>query len=205
MKILILDDEVKMGKILTRVLKREGHQVQSASEPQKALDLLKDGHFDLLLTDLKMPGMSGLEVMERARAMDPQLEIIMMTAYATVETAVEALKNGAADYLIKPFHNEELLMLVARLAETNSLRQENRLLKETLSSPSKPDHIIAASPAMETVLKRAQKVAATSTSILLRGESGTGKEVVATLIHSSGPRSAKPFIKVNCGALPETL
>lgn len=205
LNILILDDEPKMGKILTRVLAREGHRVQSATQPSAALDLIGNDKFDLLLTDLKMPQMTGLEVMEKARTKDPRLEVILMTAFGTVETAVEALKKGALDYLIKPFHNEELIMLVARLAETKELRQENELLKRSLAERFKSENIIAASEAMNDVLKRAYKVAATDVSVLLRGESGTGKEVLASLIHANGSRRDKPFIKVNCGALPETL
>lgn len=205
LRILIVDDEPKMGKILSRVLAREGHQVESSERPEEALELLAANPYDLLLTDMKMPGMTGLELMERARAANRQLEVIMMTAYASVETAVEAMKKGAMDYLIKPFHNEELVMLVARLAETRSLKQENQVLRETLAAPVRDENIIAASQAMQDVLKRVHKVAATDVSVLLRGESGTGKEVMATLIHISGPRKDKPFIKVNCGALPETL
>ncbi|MBI3737103.1 sigma-54-dependent Fis family transcriptional regulator, partial [Candidatus Sumerlaeota bacterium] len=136
---------------------------------------------------------------------DPDLDVIMMTAYASVETAVEALKKGASDYLIKPFHNEELVMLVTRLAETRGLKQENQTLKQSLLPAAETGNIIAASAPMQEVLKRAQKVAATDVSVLLRGESGTGKEVLATLIHASGRRKNRPFIRVNCGALPETL
>lgn len=205
LKILILDDEPKMGKILSRVLAREGHNAQSCTAPAEALTMMSGEPFDLLLTDLKMPGMSGLEVMERARAILPDMQVIMMTAYGTVETAIEAMKKGAVDYLIKPFHNEELIMLVSRLAETSSLKQENAVLKQSLGAPLQTENLIAASPAMHEVLKRVQKVAATDVSVLLRGESGTGKEVLATLIHNSGPRAGRPFVKVNCGALPETL
>ena len=205
LKILILDDEPKMGKILTRVLGREGHAVQSLTEPADAVAALEREHFDLLLTDLKMPGMSGLEVMQRAKKTNPELDVVMITAYATVETAVQAMKLGARDYLIKPFHNEELIMVVARIAETKSLQQENKTLKESLAAPDGDRDLIAASAAMQDVLKRARKVAATNVSVLLRGESGTGKEVLAALIHKSGDRGDKPFIKVNCGALPENL
>ncbi len=205
LRILILDDEPKMGKILSRVLGREGHEVESHTEPRLALEMLGQSHFDLLLTDLKMPGMTGLEVMERARQQDPQIGVIMMTAYATVETAVEALKKGATDYLIKPFHNEELILLVNRLAENRALREENVALKRTLAPTLQSENIVAVSPPMLDVLKRIQKVAATDVSVLLRGESGTGKEVLASLVHASGARREKPLIRVNCGALPENL
>ncbi len=205
LRILILDDEPKMGKILTRILGREGHEAHSTTSPEEALERLASEPFDLLLTDLKMPGMNGLEVMKRARERNAELDVIMMTAYATVETAVEAMKEGAADYLIKPFENEELIMLVARLAETRALKRENRELRRTLAAPIHPDNVIAASPAMQEALRRAHKVAASDVSVLLRGESGTGKEVLASYIHACSRRADQPFVKVNCGALPETL
>ncbi len=205
LSILILDDEPKMGKILSRVLEREGHRVRACTDPQAALELIDRDSADLLLTDLKMPGMNGLEVMRAARKRVPGLDVVMMTAYATVETAIEAMKQGACDYLLKPFPNEELIMVVARVAETRGLREENRLLKETLATQFAPDNIIAASPAMLEVMTRLRKVAVSSVSVLLRGESGTGKEVLATAIHAAGPRAERSLVKVNCGALPETL
>ncbi len=205
LKILILDDEPKMGRILARILTREGHRAVSETSPTAALETLGAEHFDLLLTDLKMPEMNGLEVMARAREANPELDFIMMTAYATVETAVDAMKKGATDYLIKPFNNEELIMLAARVAETRGLRLENRELKQSLAEPIDSEGVIAASPAMHDVIKRVEKVSRTDVSVLLRGESGTGKEVLASLVHASGRRSARPFIKVNCGALTETL
>jgi DNA-binding NtrC family response regulator len=157
LQILIVDDEPKMGKILARVLAREGHQVTAFTEPHEALMALERQGGDLLLTDLKMPGMDGLELMQEARRRVPELDVIMMTAYATAETAVKAMKEGAFDYLIKPFPNEELVMLVARVAETRGLREENRLLKQTLTSRFHPSNIVAVSPAMREVLKRVEK------------------------------------------------
>ncbi|HOR29447.1 MAG TPA: sigma-54 dependent transcriptional regulator [Candidatus Sumerlaeota bacterium] len=205
LRIVLLDDEPKMGKILRRVLEREGHSVRTATEPAAALEAIEREGADLLLTDLKMPGMDGLEVMRRARERVPDLDVIMMTAYATAETAVEAMKQGAADYLIKPFANEELIMVVARVAETRGLRAENRQLKDSLESQAAPRDIVAVSPAMREVMTRVRKVAASNVSVLLRGESGTGKEVLALAIHAGGPRRDKPLVKINCGALPETL
>ncbi len=205
MKILILDDEPKMGKILCRVLAREGHEAVGCDVPAKALELLSSQTFDVLLTDLKMPGMTGIEVMEAAKKSNPELDVIMMTAYASVETAVEALKKGAADYLIKPFHNDELAMLIARLGQNRELRSENQMLRKSLAETHHEGDLVAVSPPMIEALKRAKKVAATDVSVLLRGESGTGKEVLAALIHRSGKRSDRPFIRVNCGALPENL
>lgn len=203
--IMILDDEPKMGKILSRVLAREGHQVSAFCAPEEALEALARQPADLLLTDLKMPAMDGLEVMQRARRLVPDLDVVMMTAYATAETAVKAMKEGAFDYLIKPFPNEELVMIVARVAETRGLREENRLLKQSLISRVQSENIVAVSPVMREVMKRVEKVAVSDVSVLLRGESGTGKEVLAEAIHQSGHRREHPLVKVNCGALPETL
>jgi DNA-binding NtrC family response regulator len=205
LEIMILDDEPKMGKILTRILQREGHRVTSHTDPEQALEALGRQPTDLLLTDLKMPGMNGLEVMRRARELVPDLDVIMMTAYATVETAVQAMKEGALDYLIKPFPNEELVMVVARAAETRGLREENRLLRQTIREEFKPDGIVAVSPVMRDLMRRVAKVAASDAAVLLRGESGTGKEVLATAIHAASARRDRPLVKVNCGALTETL
>ena len=204
--ILIVDDEPKMGKILSRVLAREGHAVEAFERPEAALAALEGGAgADLILTDLKMPGMDGLELMREAKRRAPEVDVIMMTAYATAETAVRAMKEGAFDYLIKPFPNEELIMIVARVAETRGLKEENKVLKAALGSRFQPENIVAVSPAMREVLKRVEKVAASEASVLLRGESGTGKEVLAEAIHAAGRRREKPLVKVNCGALPETL
>ena len=205
LRILVLDDEPKTGRILAKVLAREGHQVEAATDPSNALGRLGSGQYDLLVTDLKMPTMSGLDVMKQARARDKRLDVLMMTAYATAETAVEAMKEGAADYLIKPFANEELVLVVARIAEHRELREENRLLRESLSEQFAPRNIVAVSTAMREVLERARKVAASPVSVLLRGESGTGKELLAMAIHEASARSQRPMVKVNCGALPESL
>jgi DNA-binding NtrC family response regulator len=205
LQIVILDDEPKMGKILSRILEREGHQAASFTDPLEALEAMKAQPPDLLLTDLKMPGMSGLDVMRKAREFVPDLDAIMMTAYATVETAIRAMKDGALDYLIKPFPNEELVMVVARTAETRGLREENKLLKQTIQTEFKPEGIVAVSPGMRDLLRRVAKVGASDVTVLLRGESGTGKEVLATAIHAASDRRDRPLVKVNCGALTETL
>ena len=205
LQILILDDEPKMGKILSRVLTREGHHAVAFERPQDALEALAREPADLLLTDLKMPAMDGLEVLRQARRLAPGLDVIMMTAYASAETAVQAMKEGAFDYLIKPFPNEELIMIVARVAEHRGLREENRLLRQTLTGRFQPENIVAVSQPMREVLKRVEKVAASDVSVLLRGESGTGKEILAEAIHAAGRRRERPLVRVNCGALPETL
>ncbi len=204
LRIIILDDEPKMGRILARVLTRAGHEAEFHDQPAAALAALEEPA-DLLLTDLKMPAMDGMEMMTRARTLQPQLDVIMMTAYASVETAVQAMKLGAFDYLIKPFPNDELVMLVARVAERRGLRTENAMLRRSLQERFNTENLIAVSPAMREVLKRAEKVAISDVSVLLRGASGTGKEVLAQAIHASGKRKTRPLVKVNCGALPETL
>jgi DNA-binding NtrC family response regulator len=152
-----------------------------------------------------MPGMNGLDVMRRARQLVPGLDVVLMTAYATAETAVQAMKEGALDYLIKPFPNEELVMVVARVAETRGLREENKLLRQAMRGEFHPDGIVAVSPLMRDLMRRVEKVAASDVTVLLRGESGTGKEVLATAIHAGGTRRDGPLVKVNCGALTETL
>ena len=205
LNIHILDDEPKFGKILSRVLEREGHTVRAFAVPEEALEAMAIEPPELLLTDLKMPTMSGLEVMRRAREISPDLDVIMMTAYATVETAIQAMKQGALDYLIKPFPNEELVMVVARVAETRALREENRLLRQTVRRRFRPESIVAVSPVMRDLMRRVEKVAPSDVTVLLRGESGTGKEVLATAIHAASARADQPLIKVNCGALTETL
>jgi two-component system response regulator PilR (NtrC family) len=205
LKVLILDDEPKMGKILSRILEREGHDVSSSTDPREALRQIQDSPVDLVITDLKMPEMDGLEFMKQARGIQANLDVIMMTAYATAETAVEAMKEGAFDYLIKPFPNEEMVMVVARVAEHRGLREENKRLKETLSVKFDHEQIIAASHGMREVMNRVAKVAASDVSVLLRGESGTGKEILATAIHERSFRLGKPLIRINCGALPESL
>lgn len=203
--ILILDDEPKMGKILSRILQREGHTVSAQTDPEMAVELLGQQEIDLLITDLKMPGKDGIAVMRQAREQNPGLDVVMMTAYASAETAVTAMKAGAFDYLIKPFPNEELIMVVERVAERRALREENQLLRRSLSSQFKPENLVAVSPQMQNLLRRAHKVASTDVSVLLRGESGTGKEVLAQAIHDASAQRDKPMVKVNCGALTETL
>lgn len=203
--ILIIDDEPKMGKILQRVLAHEGYDCQSTTSAAEALEWLHGEPFHVVLTDLRMPDIGGVEVVERVKALQPDCEVVLMTAYATVETAVESMKKGAYDYLIKPFSNDELKILIRRILDTKDLRQENAQLKETLSTRASFDNIIAVSKAMQDVLRRVAKVAPSDVSVLLQGPSGTGKEVLAVAIHANSSRRHKPLIKVNCGALTETL
>ncbi len=204
-RILILDDEPKMGSILRRVLSREGYEAECTVDPARALAMLKASEFHVLLTDLKMPGMDGIEVLERAQKIRPECDVILMTAYATVDTAVEAMKKGARDYLTKPFANDEVKMVIAHRMEFQALKKENRQLREALQERAQFDNIVAVSKSMCDVLERVRKVAASDASVLVRGPSGTGKEILANAIHAHSPRREGPLIKVNCGALPETL
>lgn len=202
---MIIDDEPKMVNILKRTLQKEGYEVQAETDPTKALNVLSSTSVDVILCDLKMPEMDGITVLDKVKALQPEAEFIIMTAYATVETAVDAMKRGAYDYLLKPFPIDELKMLLARIQKKRALEEENVLLKEALREQFKPENIVCESPAMKRILERVSKVAPSKVSVLLQGESGTGKEVIAKAIHNASPRKNKPMVMVNCGAIPETL
>lgn len=203
--ILIIDDEPKMAGILKRVLSKVGYQVVATNEPERGLEILQSQSVQIILCDLKMPGMDGIEVLERAKQIQPQAEVIMMTAYATAQTAVESMKKGAYDYLIKPFPLDELKILIERVLKTKTLQEENVRLREALLDKFHFDNIVAESKPMQAVLARVAKVAPTNVSVLLRGESGTGKEILAKAIHQASPRKDKPLVTVNCSAIPTTL
>ncbi|MBN1865899.1 sigma-54-dependent Fis family transcriptional regulator [Candidatus Sumerlaeota bacterium] len=203
--ILIIDDEAKMGKALRHVLAKEGYDVDIVEDPKRGLDLLAEMPYDVVLCDLKMPGMSGLDVLGHTRSTRPDTNVIMMTAYASTETAVESMKKGAYDYLIKPFSTDELKILIRRCLESRRLELANRTLRAELRKRSLPDETVAASEAMRSLLARAAKVAESDATVLITGETGTGKEMLARVIHSSSPRSGEAFVAVNCGALTESL
>ncbi|MCX7626179.1 MAG: sigma-54 dependent transcriptional regulator [Candidatus Sumerlaeaceae bacterium] len=205
LRILIIDDEPKMSAALGRMLEREGHFVRSTTTPQDGLDWLAEDGFDVVLCDMRMPTMSGLDVLREAKRRAPVLDFVIMTAYADARSAVECMKEGALDYLIKPFSMDELKILLKRIEETRHLREENARLRELVEERTPLENIIAASRQMQDVLARARKVAAANSSVLLLGESGTGKEVIARAIHRMSPRAQKPLVVVNCGAIPETL
>ncbi len=212
MKILVVDDERKMGVILKGALEDAGHAVTALERSRDALELLASEPFDLLVTDLKMAPPDGLELLRRTRERRPDTAVILMTAYATAQTAVEAMKAGAYDYLVKPFELDELRLRVAKLArerdlgeDVRLLERENRLLKREAGAVLRFDRMIGKSAAMRNVFELAEKVAGTDATVLIRGESGTGKSLLARAIHAASPRAAGPFITVNCGALPENL
>jgi two-component system, NtrC family, response regulator PilR len=204
-RILVADDERSLRELLAIVLRREGHEVLLAESGEVALTALKRGPLDLLISDIKMPDMSGVEVLRAAKATDASLPAIMMTAYASTETAVEAMRLGACDYLIKPFDVDELKLKVREKLDARQLRQENVLLKRVLHKSHVFAGIIGRSPGMLAVFDLVESVAKTTSTVLVTGESGTGKELIARAVHFHSLRRDRPFVALNCGALPETL
>jgi len=173
---------------------------------ENALIIVKEGHFDLLLLDYKMPGMNGLEVLEEVKRINPDIDVIMMTAFGTIETAVKAMKTGAVDYITKPVELDELLLHLNRISERRVLIRENEILRQELRDKGvTADRIISKSPEMENLVNMAGRIASSRATVLIQGESGTGKELLARLIHNLSPRSERLIIAVNCGAIPETL
>ncbi|MBW8863025.1 MAG: sigma-54-dependent Fis family transcriptional regulator, partial [Acidobacteria bacterium] len=204
-RILVVDDERSMRELLAIVLRREGYEVLLAENGRGAIDMLEREPVDLLISDIKMPDLSGVEVLRAAKRIDQDILGIMITAFASTETAVEAMRLGACDYLSKPFDIDLLKMKVREKIENRQLRQENVLLKRTLGLAHQFANIIGRSPAMLDVFKMIETVARTNSTILLTGESGTGKGLVAQAIHFHSLRRDKPMVSLNCGALPENL
>jgi two-component system response regulator HydG len=201
-RILVVDDEQHIRNSLATWFREEGYEVSVAASGKDALAAVAREGTNILLVDIKMPGMDGLELQRRVRELAPDATIIIMTAYASVETAVEALKEGAYDYIVKPFDPEAVSRLVRKAAERYSLLAENRALRERISAAS-PSLITSGSPAMAKVIELVEQVAPTDTSVLITGESGTGKELVSHLIHDKSQRRFGPFVVENCGALAE--
>jgi DNA-binding NtrC family response regulator len=204
-RILVVDDEKAMVLALKGLLTKEGYQVETAGSGEEALRRLETGNFHLVITDLSMDGVGGMQVLERGRAVDPDLAVIMITAYGSEKIAVQAMKLGAADYLPKPFDNDELRVVVQRVMETALLRRDHRRLLQQVQSDFGFDQIIGRSPTMRRIFETIDKVADTDVTILIRGESGTGKELVANALHYRSPRRAKPLVKMNCAALSREL
>ncbi|MBI1922277.1 MAG: sigma-54-dependent Fis family transcriptional regulator [Geobacter sp.] len=203
--ILIVDDEKGQREILTAILQKEGWLVVDLPGAREALARLEKEDFDIVLTDLKMQGMSGMELMERVLTANPEQCIIMMTAHGTVDSAVEAMKTGALDYLEKPLEREELLMTLRRALEHVNLRRENRVLQKRLAEVRTIPNIIGDHPNMQAMFRIINKIGPTTSTVLIRGESGTGKELVARAIHELSRRRDKPFFAINCAAIPDTL
>jgi two-component system, NtrC family, response regulator PilR len=204
-RILVVDDEPSMRQMLAIVLKREGYEVALAENGRSAVAALERGPFDLLISDIKMPDMSGVDVLRAAKQADPDILGIMITAFASTETAIEAMRLGACDYLSKPFDIDLLKMKVREKVENRHLKQENVLLKRTLGLSHQFSNIIGRSETMLDVFKMIETVAKTNSTILLTGESGTGKGLVAQAVHYNSLRRDKPMVSLNCGAMPETL
>jgi two-component system, NtrC family, response regulator HydG len=204
-KILVADDEESHRIMLRAVLGAEGYAVVEAADGTEAVEAVGKEAFDVILLDIRMTNMDGIEALGAIRKISPQVPILIMTAYASVKTAVEALKAGAFEYLTKPLDVEELKILIEKAMDHYHLRAENLVLKERLGDRFDFSRIIAASPKMKTLLETLAMVAPSDATVLIMGESGTGKEVVANAIHHNSPRAGEPFIKVACAALPETL
>lgn len=203
-KVLVVDDEALMRNFLLEALKRKGFEAVGAENGEKALKLLQDQSFDLVITDMKMPGLTGLDVLKKIKEISPQTIAIVITAFGTIENAVEAMQAGAFHYLIKPFSLETLMATIEKAKQHVVLVAENRYLRQQVQShPTRT--IIAESPAMQHILREVERVAASQASVFIQGETGTGKEVIAHLIHYQSPRADQPFIKVNCAAIPDTL
>jgi len=203
--ILIVDDEKNYLVILEALLAPEGYEIITEDNAVNALRLIREADLDLVITDMRMPGMNGMELLEEAKKIDPELPVIMMTAYGTIEKAVEAMKKRAYDYITKPFRNEELKLTVKKALEFYRLKKENRLLSDALSDRYKYGNIIGKSQPMLKLYEMIGKVAPSKASVMITGPSGTGKELIAKAIHYNSPRKNRPFISINCGALTETL
>src|SRR4030043_1732089 len=204
-RILIAEDEKNQRDLLEGFLKKEGFTVESAANGREAFQKLQGNFFDMALIDYKMPELDGLQTLREIRKFYPDLPVVMMNAYGTVETAVASMKEGALDYLTKPIDLDELLLMLQKVIERSNLIKENKELKTQLQERYAFPLIVYASPKMEEVMGLVARVAPSKTTILIRGESGTGKELIANAIHYASPRSGKPWVKVSCAAIPETL
>lgn len=204
-RILVVDDERDICRALEFLLSREGYKVATAYSGQDALKKIETEEFDLVITDLKMEGITGMEVLERATVMRPNLIVIIMTAFGTVESAVEAMKKGAGDYIVKPFINEDVKMTVKRLLEHKKVLLENLVLRQQLSQQFGGREFVGVSPQILSVFELLEKVIPTRSNILILGDSGTGKGLVAEVVHCNSQRKDKPFISINCSAIPENL
>ncbi len=203
--ILIVDDEESVRDSLYNWFIEDGYHVMTAEQAKMALTLLESEHFDIILADIKMPGMDGLEMLRRIKTIKPEAIVIIMTAFATVDTAVKALKDGAYDYVTKPFDPDDLTHLIRNATKQISLESENDSLKKKVITLENVEDIIGISEPMKDLLREVESVAQTNSSVIITGESGTGKELVARAIHSNSPRRFFPFVSVHCGALTESL
>ncbi len=204
-KILLIDNEEGLCRMMKAVLNDSGYQVKAFTQPLEAVTMFQAKQWDLVISDIKMPGMSGLEVLQNIKTRDPSIPVIMITAYATVETSIQALRKGAYDMLTKPFEPEELLYRVKNALKHNQLLAENSELKKRLAGNFTFDKIIGSSQKLKNILETVTKIAARDMPVLISGESGTGKELIAQAIHYNSPRREHRFMAINCGALPESV
>ena len=204
-KILVADDEPSMREFLDIMLKKEGYKVSLASNGEEVSKLIEKDIFDLALLDIRMPKLDGISALKKIKAISPETIVIMITAYASADTAIKAMKEGAYDYITKPFKVEEIKLIIKNALEKKNLQRENTLLKQVVRDRYHFENIIGQSPKMLNLYDLLEKIAPTKTNILITGESGTGKELVAKAIHYNSPRKEKPFVTLNCGAIPESL
>jgi two-component system NtrC family response regulator len=205
MKVLLIDDDINLSKVLAYQLQKSGYQVSAAKNGREGLSLFYDDNYDIVITDIQMPDISGIDVLRKIRKENETVIIIIITAHGSVENAIEACKLGATDYLTKPFGQEQLLFVIEKAVQLKQLRDENLLLKQEVVGKYKFDNMVAKSPKMQETLKMTMQVAPSNATVLISGESGTGKELVARAIHYNSHRKAKPLITVNCPSIPENL
>ncbi len=204
-RILVVDDEESIREFFQIMLKREGYEVFTASNGREGFDYLKKNPVDLIISDIQMPEMSGLELLSKVKELDSEMVVIMITAFGSTEIAVEAMKRGAYDYVQKPFKIDEVKIVIRQALEKRSLKIENQQLKKELGTKYAFDNIIGGAPPMMRIYELVKRVANTKSSVLISGESGTGKELIARAIHYNGPLKDRPFVTINCGAIPENL
>ena len=204
-RVLVVDDEENMVHVLTKLLRGEGFEVEGAGTGEAALERLRAGPFELVLTDLKLPDTDGIEILKAARELHPETVVILITAYGTIGSAIEAMRAGAYDYVTKPFRAGEILQAVEKALERVRLRREVAQLRQAVAERFAFASLVGKSPKMQDVYTQIEKLAASRGAVLIQGESGTGKELVAKAIHFNGPRKSEPFVVINCGAIPEAL
>jgi len=203
--ILIIEDEDTLRESLKRIFAREGFSVDAAESAEKGLSLLENNHFDIIISDIMLPGIDGIELLQKVRGMLPDQLFIIITAYASLETAIKALRAGAYDYIMKPIMHEEIKQVVRNALRQRRLEAENSLLRREIAWDYDFSNIIGESPALRTIIEEVRKIADTRSNVLLLGETGTGKELFARVIHHSSARRDMPFVPINCSAIPETL